>query len=391
MIAMTFRHVCPTGWIGGLSLVAASALLGLVGCSAAKPTPSAQLKGVIKVAAGWTHTCALTAEGRVKCWGNNQDGQLGDGTRAARHIPETVVGLLGTAKDVALGERHTCVLTSNGAAKCWGNNHEGQLGDNSRADRVSPVEVSMLPDGLRMIAAGEQHTCVMTAVGGVKCWGNNQEGQLGDGSAEPRTRPVTVQGLDRGVSAIATGWRHTCAVTTAGGVKCWGSNKDGQLGDGTALGRTVPVDVTGLSGGVIGLVAGGRHTCAVLTGGAVKCWGHNERGQLGDGTTSDKASPVPAVGLADVTVLTAGWQHTCALTAAGWVSCWGNNEKGQSARDGGFMKTTPGPVGNVGETPVAAVGITAGGQHTCMLTAENVVTCWGDNEYGQLGEKLRAS
>lgn len=387
-MARHVRRVVLTGWIAGRLLVAIGTLLGLVSCSAAKPAPSAQLKGVIKVVAGWTHTCALTAEGRVKCWGNNQDGQLGDGTRTAKHVPEDVVGLLGTARDMALGERHTCVLTSGGSAKCWGNNHEGQLGDGSRADRVSPVDASMLPDGLRMIAAGEHHTCVLTAVGGVKCWGNNQEGQVGDGSTELRTKPVGVQGLDRGVAAIATGWRHTCAVTTAGGVKCWGSNKDGQLGDGTALGHLVPVDVTGLSGGVNGLVAGGRHTCAVITGGAVKCWGHNERGQLGDGTTIDKATPVPAVGLADVAVLAAGWQHTCALTTGGLVACWGNNEKGQSARDGGFMKTVP---AIVGPTLVPAVAIAAGGQHTCMLTAENVVTCWGDNEYGQLGEKLRAN
>ncbi len=369
--------------------VLAVGLLGLSACAGQKPAPSAQLKGVIKIAAGWTHSCALMAEGRVKCWGNNQDGQLGDGTRTPKRVPENVVGLLGTAKELALGERHTCVLTSAGAAKCWGGNHDAQLGDGTHADRVSPVEVASLPDGLRMIAAGEQHTCVLTAAGGVKCWGSNRDGQLGDGTTDARSKPVSVTGLDHGVAAIAAGWRHTCALTAAGGVKCWGNNKDGQVGDGTAVNRSAPVEVSGLSSGVTLLAAGGRHTCAGVAG-TVKCWGHNERGQLGDGSTADKATPVPVVGLADISTLSAGWQHTCGLATGGGVKCWGNNEKGQTATGGDFVRLSPTAIMASPEKAPMAVGLAAGGQHTCILTADNVVQCRGDNEYGQLGEGMQA-
>lgn len=350
------------------------------------------LSGVTKLAAGWTHACAVTTDGHVLCWGNNQDGQVGDGTRMPKRTPEPVVGLLSTAKEVAVGERHSCALTSMGTAKCWGSNHEGQLGDGTQADRVSPGDVVGLLDSLRAITAGERHTCVLTAVGGVKCWGNNREGQLGDGTTDTRRTPVNVLGLERGVVAVAAGWRHTCAVTTSGTVKCWGNNKDGQVGDGTTVNRVLPVDVSGVPAGTTLLAGGGQHTCAVVSG-SVRCWGRNERGQLGDGTMKDAAAPVVVTGMSGVSVLSAGWQHTCAVTTAGAASCWGNNEKGQIVAGEAFVRPVPSAIAAVpvaGDKPVSLMGIAAGGQFTCLLTADTAVVCWGDKEYMQVDSARKA-
>ncbi|MBK9232333.1 MAG: hypothetical protein IPO15_16155 [Anaerolineae bacterium] len=138
------------------------------------------------------------------------------------------------------------------------------------------------------VNAGADHTCAVTADGGVKCWGVNDRGQLGDGTTEQRGAPVDVSGLMSGVVAVSAGRGHTCALTTAGGVKCWGSNEFGQLGDGTGAAQLTPVDVVGLTAGVTAISAGGEHTCALTTAGGPKCWGNNIHGQLGDGTTEER-------------------------------------------------------------------------------------------------------
>ena len=149
---------------------------------------------------------------------------------------------------------------------------------------------------MQAIAAGRRHTCALTTAGGVKCWGNNHDGQLGDGTKIDKKTPVDVMGLAGGVQAITAGWRHTCALTASGSVKCWGKNHDGQLGDGTAINRSSPVDVVGLPSGVRAIAAGGQHACA-LNPQFVSCWGDNEDGQLGDGTTADTLAAREEVGL----------------------------------------------------------------------------------------------
>ena len=146
------------------------------------------------------------------------------------------------------------------------------------------------------IAAGRYHTCALTTGGGVRCWGDNSSGQLGDGTTTLRWTPVDVSGLTSGVAAIAAGYGHTCALTTGGGVKCWGYNSFGQLGDGTTAWRLTPVDVSGLTSGVTAITAGGGHTCAVTTGGGAKCWGWKDFGQLGDGTAIFSPIPVDVAG-----------------------------------------------------------------------------------------------
>jgi alpha-tubulin suppressor-like RCC1 family protein len=253
-----------------------------------------------------------------------------------------VSGLASGVTALAAGLEHTCALTTGGGVKCWGRNDAGQLGDGTTINRSTPVDVSGLASGVTALAAGGNHNCaVMDAIhgGGVKCWGGNGSGQLGDGtSGNPRLTPVDVIGLASGVTALAAGFGHTCAVNTGGGVKCWGANGGGQLGDGTTTQRITPVDVIGLASGATNLAAGGGessdggHTCAVTTGGGVRCWGANGVGQLGDGTSgweNNRLTPVEVSGLASgVTALVAGEYHTCAL-AHQRLKCWGADGTGQ--------------------------------------------------------------
>jgi alpha-tubulin suppressor-like RCC1 family protein len=202
---------------------------------------------VAAIAAGSGHTCALLTADGAKCWGANDDGQLGDGTTTPSSTPVDVVGLTSGAAAIAAGREHTCALLTVGGAKCWGDNYYGQLGDGTTTPSSTPVDVAGLASGAAAIAVGDYHTCAMTTSGGIKCWGYNGYGQLGDGTTTDRSTPVDVAGLASGVAAIALGaWGHTCALTTAGGVKCWGLDERGQLGLGTIVYSTTPIDVVTL-------------------------------------------------------------------------------------------------------------------------------------------------
>lgn len=193
-------------------------------------------------------------------------------------------------------------MTALGGVKCWGINGAGQLGDGETyQNRPYPDDVQGLTDGVEAISAGHQHTCVLTTSGGVKCWGQDIYGQLGDGAIGPnRPVPEYVQGLKSGVIAIASGYWHTCALTISGGVKCWGNDGGGQLGDGIVEpDRATPTDVQGLTSGVTAISAGSAHTCAVMDSGGAKCWGWDAYGQLGDGVIADpekNATPRDVVG-----------------------------------------------------------------------------------------------
>jgi alpha-tubulin suppressor-like RCC1 family protein len=288
--------------------------------------------GVTAIAAGLRHGCALTSSGAVKCWGYNYYGQLGDGTTSNRSTPVDVSGLSGGVTAIA-GAFHSCAITRAGGVKCWGLNDYGQLGDGTTSGRSTPVDVSGLSGGVTAIAVGSAHSCALSSAGGVKCWGANYYGQLGDGTTSDRSTPVDVSGLRGGVTAIAAGGLFTCSLTSAGGVKCWGLNAAGQLGDGTTRNRSTPVDVSGLRGGVTAIAAdrgrgnpGEGHSCALTSVGGVKCWGYNNNGQLGDGTTRNRSTPLDVSGLrGGVTAISAGGRHSCALTRTGGVKCWGYN------------------------------------------------------------------
>ncbi|CAN7499354.1 fibronectin type III domain-containing protein [Acidovorax sp. LjRoot66] len=339
--------------------------------------------GVTAMAAGTNHTCALTTAGAVQCWGWNVFRQLGDGSTTDKATPQPVTGLASGVASIAAGVYHTCTLTTAGAVRCWGNNGFGQLGDGSSTNNSTPQPVTGLTSGVAAIAAGTYHNCALTNAGAVQCWGRNNEGQLGDGSTTDKRTPQPVTGLASGVAAIAAGENHSCALTTAGAVQCWGDNSFGQLGDGSTTDKTTPQTVTGLAGGVAAIAAEGNHTCALTTAGAVQCWGRNAYGQLGDGSTTDKSTPQPVTGLASgVAAIAAGGYHTCALTTAGALQCWGRNNQGQLGDGSTTDKSTPQPVTGLA-SGVAAIA--AGGYHTCALTTPGAVQCWGRNSEGQLG------
>ena len=288
-----------------------------------------------------------------------------------------------SASAVSTGDYHSCALTSGGAVKCWGDNSSGQLGNGTTTDSSTPVDVTGLSSGVIAISAGTDFTCALTSGGAVKCWGGNGYGQLGDGTTTDSLTPVDVSGLSGGVIAISAGADQACALTDGGAVKCWGA---AWLGDGTGDGSSTPVDVIGLSSGVVAIDASSYgHTCALTQGGAVECWGWNADGQLGDGTTSDSLTPVDVNGLASgVVAIAVGGVHTCALTSAGGVTCWGDNEWAGQLGDGTTTdRSTPVAASVVGSGVSA---ISAGGYYTCVVTRAGAAKCWGSNTEGQLGD-----
>jgi alpha-tubulin suppressor-like RCC1 family protein len=293
-------------------------------------TNTTVLYRIAAVDLGESHTCIVMSSGEVKCWGRNDFGQIGDGTTTERHAPTDVVGLSLGVSATAAGRFHTCALSGTGGLKCWGQNWNGQLGDGTYVDRHTPVDVSGLTSGVSAVAAGFNHTCALMSTGGVKCWGWNPFGQVGDGTVTQRNTPVDVSGLASGVSAIAAGYDHTCALMSTGGVKCWGRNENGQLGDDTTTNQLTPVDVSGLTSGVTAVTGGQIHTCALMSTGGMKCWGGNNAGQLGDGTLDFRSTPVDVPGLSTgVDAIAADEFNTCALMDVGNVKCWGYNLYGQ--------------------------------------------------------------
>ena len=364
-----------------------------VASPAAGASSAALLVRATDVAVGAEHTCVLTNQGGVKCWGSNYYGQLGNNTTTNSATPVDVSGLTSGVAAVAAGGYHTCAVmdTVHGSGvKCWGDNAYGQLGDNTLGDaahiRTLPVDVLGLAGGVAAVAGGGSHTCARMTNGAVKCWGDNAAGQLGDGTTAGRLTPVGVSGLDgllAGATTVAAGGYHTCAVTTGGGLKCWGRNGEGQVGDGTKDNRKTPVDV---NSGVAAVATGERHTCAVMDavhGGAVECWGLNFDGQLGDGTTASSAIPVSALtsGAAGVA---AGGYHTCARMTDGSVKCWGSNAYGQLGN--GTVADSAIPVSGLA---VGLAALASSAYHTCALMDADHgggVKCWGDNTSGELGD-----
>ncbi len=364
---------------------AAGLVLAVVPSASGTATATRATTTATAVAVGADHTCALTSVGGVKCWGDNSHGALGDGTATDRYAPVDVSGLRSGVQAIATGDYFSCALTDEGGVKCWGFNRFGQLGDGTTRDRHTPVAVAGLARGVAAVAAGSAHACALTSAGAVRCWGYNGLGALGDGTTISRRRPVDVTGLSSGVTAITAGLDYTCALTTAGGVECWGDNSFGKLGDGTATDRYTPVDVVGLTSGaaaVSGSDARG-HTCALTTAGGVKCWGNNTFGELGDGTANTRHTPVGVSGLASGAVaVSAGGFYTCAVTSADGVACWGDNSDGALGDGTTTDHSTPADVSRL--TGVAAVA--AGLSHTCAVTSSGGVRCWGNNAFGELGD-----
>lgn len=319
-------------------------------------------------AVGSSHVCALDA-GTLSCRGGSERGQ-------------SIANISGGYLAVTAGAAHTCALDGGGQAQCWGANDRGQIGDGSRLDkaRLAPVLSDLR---FSVLAAGESHTCGLAGGGVPLCWGQNLSGQLGDGTRNDQTVPRTVGG-GMVFSAIAAGWNHTCGLTANGNAFCWGLNSNGQLGDGSTLDRLEPVLV---SGAVSTVVAGSEHSCGISQG-SVLCWGGNRFGQLGDDSNVNQGQPVQVVGLpTSPTRLAAGAFHNCALVQGGRAFCWGQNYSGQIG-DGTTQNRARATEVTGGHQ---FVEIHAGGAQTCARTAAGTEYCWGLNQNGQLGDGTRAN
>ncbi|RKG50096.1 kelch-like protein [Corallococcus sp. AB011P] len=352
----------------GLSTRFAFALQGGAPCTASSGA---------RLAAGSGHTLALKQDGTVWAWGSNGQGQLGDGTGADRLTPVQVQGLTGVAA-FAAGSLHSLAVKQDGTVWAWGTNN-GQLGDGTTTQRLTPVQVQGLT-GVAALAAGIHHTLALKQDGTVWAWGYNGQGQLGDGTITQRLTPVQVQGLT-GVAALAAGSLHSLALKQDGTVWAWGDNTQGQLGDGTTTQRRTPVQVPGLTG-VAAITGGNSHSLALKQDGTVWAWGDNTQGQLGDGTTTQRLTPVQMQGLTGIAALAGGNSHSLALKQDGTVWAWGDNTYGRLGDGTTTQRLTPVQV--PGLTGVATLA--GGASHSLALKQDGTVWAWGFNMYGRLGD-----
>lgn len=358
--------------------------------SSARSNPVSYIRPpATSVTAGYQHSCAVLSDGTARCWGANTIGQLGDGsviTLFGESLTPVPVVTLTDATRLSAADGHTCATSASGTVTCWGDNHDGELGHGSGPATSTPVAVTGLTSATA-VSTGAQNSCARRASGSVECWGNNSFGQLGNGSSVIQsTVPVVVTGITD-ATTVEVGDFYACAVLAGGTVKCWGNNGEGELGNGgTPITSSTPVSVTGITDAVA-VSAGYRHACALRSTGAVSCWGDNPYGQLGNGTIASSSTPVPVSGLTDAVAISTGVVHSCALRVGGTVMCWGNNGSGQLGNGTFVSSSTP--------TPVQAItGVTdmaAGGNHSCAVLANGAVTCWGWNTAGQLGNGTKAT
>jgi cysteine-rich repeat protein len=402
-------------------------------------TALCQVQEVVQIVAGRHHTCAVRNDQSVKCWGYNDSGRLGLGDANNRGdgpgemgdaLSFVSLGVGLTAQAVAAGFTHTCALLDIGAVKCWGFNGNGELGlgdikprgdkPGTMGDFLPTVDLGLGPMvTILAVSSYDRHSCALMSDGSVKCWGYNFYGQLGLGDTNARgdvagemgnNLPTIDLGNGQMAVGIATGFGHSCALLDGGSLKCWGGNGVGQLGQGDVKSRgdgpgemgNNLLTVTFTSGKTVKAVtAGYAHTCALLNDETVQCWGYNNYGQLGLGNMNHRGDVVGEMGDNLPTVdlgagktalaLAAGNGHTCALLNGGSVKCWGSNVYGQLGI-GSTSNRGDGP-GEMGDnlpavdlgTGKTAVAITAGYDHTCALLNDGSVKCWGYNGSGQLG------
>lgn len=389
--------------ISGAIAIAVLAALSAAGASGARSSGFERATSAtprLRVAGGLYHGLAVSSSGAVFAWGWNIVGQLGDGSTTGSDVPLRVRVPGGTkVTAVAAGFAHSVALASNGAVLAWGKNYNGNLGNGSTSDSVAPVKVH-LPAGTKAtaIAAGGEHTLAATSTGAVLAWGSGALGQLGNGGTGSSSVPVAVS-LPAGVkvSAVAAGALHSLALTSTGAVLAWGDNADGELGDGNRRNSAVPVKVRLPAGvKVVAIAAGGYYSLAVTSTGAVLAWGYNADGELGDGGTKPSVLPVrvklPAG--TKVTAVAAGGSlegvgqvmggpgHSLALTSSGTVLAWGYNADGELGD--GNTKNSAVPVRV--KLPGRASEVAAGQLHSLALTATGGMFAWGGNNFGQLGD-----
>ena len=365
-----------------LSLVAA-ALASIQAVADAAPVT------VTALGAGTSHSCGVLSDMTVKCWGNSGYGQLGFGQASAQlSAPGAPVGSINNAVAVAVAEDSSCALLSTGSVQCWGRNDYGQLGNSDNAHSSYPVTVSTITTATAVACGG--HACCallpQSAPGtsNVMCWGLGGDGQLGNGANGNSNKPVPVSGINTAI-AVTVGRYHACALLSGGTVKCWGNGYNGQLGRGNTQNSNTPVTVQSITT-AIAVSAGGYQCCAVLSSGTVQCWGDNGNGQLGDSSNTQSTVPVTVLKIntddvAAAVAVSCGYYHSCAVLIGGGMHCWGWGAQGRLGNGGTTSASTPVVVSGV----TSAVALKAGGAHTCALLSNGVMQCWGKNEGGQLG------
>jgi len=338
------------------------------------------------IAAGGASTCVKTTVGDTRCWGENGTGSLGIGeasiTATAEPVTPTVVGRV---KALAGGEAAQCAIRTGGTLYCWGDVAVELSGVPNGPDHLpvmTPFSLDSVTGDVATVAVGRYFTCTISLTGELRCFGLNDKGQLGLGSTTKQLLPTAVKGLDARATSVSAsmGGLFACATTSTGAVYCWGDNGDGQIGPGSAL-VTAPRRIEGLPARAVEVVAGGAHACARLVTGRVACWGRGEEGQLGDGASTSREAPVLA-DITDVVGLAAGRRHTCAVRSEGSVLCWGDDSDGQAG-------DTPGS-----ERPWMAVPSSFGARHvvcglahTCAWGDGGQVRCFGSDTRSQLGPR----
>ena len=347
------------------------------------------------IGTGAVHTCGILENGSAMCWGRDTYGQLGDGGEAATNTrPSTYVD---TPNDVTIsqifaGPFRTCAIFSNDVTNCWGFNEDGQSGDESTNTYKSPTNAVNFPDGrvAKSIGMGHKHTCAILDNDQLACWGADLHGALGNGesNSEDQYLPVIIQTpADRTPLKVEGGVSHTCILMDDGGVMCWGRDNAGQLGNGDSSPTTyVPESDVILPEGrvVTDFSLGNEHSCAILDNDSVVCWGMNNYGQLGDNSTTNAKSPtfVHMPNGSKATKISSGSAHTCATIDNGSLYCWGHNKN---------SRLGIGTSGGVHKIPMfvsanqSIVEISASSEHTCVLSENGSISCWGRNNYGQLG------
>jgi alpha-tubulin suppressor-like RCC1 family protein len=387
--------------------------------AAATTTP---LTGAVSVVGGGAHSCARMRNGQVRCWGANGAGALGGGAdddsgRAVLVQNPTGTGpLTGVAQLASYADGACAVLTTHEVV-CWGANAQGERGVGTTA--LQPAEPTYVLNpagsghltGVRSVASSSGHVnCAVLLNGQARCWGRNVEGELGNGTTSPSSAfPVAVRrvsgpGRLTGIGSIDLGATHACARLTNGQARCWGDNDDGQLGDGTVQQRHRPVAVRKGAGlgnltNVVSLGLGDNHSCAVLTSGQARCWGDNNYGRLGDGSDTDRHRPVRVKNrngsgpLTGVVSISAGLATTCARISTRQGRCWGADIAGVLGNGPGDDNPLPGAVLSVSGTGrlTGVTSLSNGSTHACAVVAAGGVRCWGSDEFGQDGDDALAA
>ncbi|WP_300406131.1 hypothetical protein [Nocardioides sp.] len=415
-----------------LPLVLVVGVLSLLGPPAATASPTRSVDEPVaaaSVSAGYNHSCVVTVEQAVRCWGNGDDGRLGYGN-TARVGDGSVLGaetaaaagdvpLGGPAIAVGAGKDHTCALMLTGAVRCWGLNEVGQLGyghtqtvgDGLTPGLETPADAGDVPLGGTAVSlsVSDDQTCVVLDDGAIRCWGAPNYGKLGYGIFEPigdDETPADVGDvpLDTAATGVATGVNHTCALLVTGAVRCWGQGVYGALGYGSEAGITLASNApdVAVGGPVTALSAGTSHTCAVLDGGGVRCWGNGDNGRLGYGDlldvgdgqvegyeTPEKVGDVPVGGPA--TAIAAAGAFTCAVLESGGTRCWGwglYGRTGYAMTDDIGGGVTPGfeTPADAGDLDLGGTALTVSGEnHACAVLAGGTLRCWGHGNAGKLG------